>query len=380
MSFGTFGRVVSLSEVDLPSRGTYAVTNVTSQLDGNAAIAVRGVDESRTYTFLMVNDQAGQSTAEAAIRSLDHLSLGDVIGFDPKSGRISLLWKHGARHNSMLLTEQCNQYCLMCSQPPKIRPDAWLFRQAADVVELLPPSAREITLTGGEPTLHPEALLGLLRHINATRPELAVHLLSNGRRFADRTFSQHFVSSGLKDLMVGIPLYAADHDRHDYIVQSTGAFDETIRGILGLVEAGGKVELRVVVQQSNSNHLRRLSEYIARNLPFVSQVVFMGLEMTGLARPNRDEVWIDPWDYRSELIAAVNVLISAQVTVKIYNHQLCVLPKSLWPWAVSSISDWKQDYLTECGNCVLRTRCGGVFSTSGDRVSQHLRPFYTDQP
>ena len=42
--------------------------------------------------------------------------------------------------------------------------------------------------------------------------------------------------------------------------------------------------------------------------------------------------------------------------------------------AVRSISDWKNDYLDVCRSCSVRDACGGVFTTSGNRLSQYLRP------
>lgn len=48
--------------------------------------------------------------------------------------------------------------------------------------------------------------------------------------------------------------------------------------------------------------------------------------------------------------------------------------RRLWPYAVRSISDWKNDYLDICRSCTVRDACGGVFTTSGNRLSQYLRP------
>ena len=41
---------------------------------------------------------------------------------------------------------------------------------------------------------------------------------------------------------------------------------------------------------------------------------------------------------------------------------------------VRSISDWKNDYLDICHSCSVRDACGGVFTTSDNRLSQRLRP------
>ena len=305
---------------------------------------------------------------------LAHLDAGDIIHVPADGRRVTVLWKNSARHNGLLLTEQCDNYCLMCSQPPKDRDDAWLFDRARKVISLLPQGARTLSLTGGEPTLHADALIGLLEHCKQVTPGLSLHLLSNGRRFADPDFTRRYAAVGLSDIMTGIPLYAPEPGLHDFIVQAVGAFNETVHGILNLASLGQAVEVRVVVQRHTVPVLVGLAAFIVRNLPFVAQVALMGLEMTGLARPNSPLVWADPADYQHELAAAVDILATAGITTRIYNHQLCVLDRRLWPYAVRSISDWKNDYLDICHSCSVRDVCGGVFTTSGNRLSQHLRP------
>ena len=305
---------------------------------------------------------------------LAHLDAGDIIHVPADGRRVAVLWKNSARHNGLLLTEQCDNYCLMCSQPPKDRDDAWLFDRARKVISLLPQGARALSLTGGEPTLHADALIGLMEHCKQVAPGLSLHLLTNGRRFADPKFTRRYAAVGLADIMAGIPVYAPESGLHDFIVQAAGAFNETVHGILNLASLGQAVEIRVVVQRHTVPVLAGLAAFIARNLPFVAQVALMGLEMTGLARPNAPLVWADPADYQHELARTVDILATAGITTRIYNHQLCVLDRRLWPYAVRSISDWKNDYLDICGSCSVRDACGGVFATSGNRLSEHLRP------
>jgi His-Xaa-Ser system radical SAM maturase HxsC len=305
---------------------------------------------------------------------LAHLDAGDVIHVPGDGHRVAVLWKNSARHNALLLTEQCDNYCLMCSQPPKDRDDAWLFDRARKVISLLPDDARALSFTGGEPTLNADAFIGLLEHCKQVAPGLSLHLLTNGRRFADPSFTRRYAAVGLTDIMAGIPLYAPEPALHDFIVQAVGAFEETVHGILSLASLGQAVEIRVVVQRHTVPVLAGLAAFIARNLPFVAQVALMGLEMTGLARPNSALVWADPADYQSELAEAVGTLATAGIATRIYNHQLCVLDRRLWPYAVRSISDWKNDYLDICRSCTVRDVCGGVFTTSGNRLSQHLHP------
>src|SRR5262249_35010842 len=115
------------------------------------------------------------------------------------------------------------------------------------------------------------------------------------------------------------------------------------------------------------------ARFIARNLPFVDHVALMGLEMMGFVRMNLDALWVDPADYQAALKRAVVHLHEHAMSVSIYNHQLCVLDRDLWPFARKSISDWKNEYLEECTGCAAQEQCGGFFASSSLRRSARIR-------
>jgi His-Xaa-Ser system radical SAM maturase HxsC len=157
-------------------------------------------------------------------------------------------------------------------------------------------------------------------------------------------------------------------------VQADGAFDETVRGILNLKTCGQQVEIRVVIHRQNCTHLPALAEFIARNLTFVDHVALMGLELTGFAKANIDTLWIDPFDYQRGLYEAAALLQDLGLPTSIYNHQLCTIDRRVWPLAVKSISDWKNEYRPECSRCAVQVQCGGFFATGRMRQSQHIHP------
>jgi His-Xaa-Ser system radical SAM maturase HxsC len=159
------------------------------------------------------------------------------------------------------------------------------------------------------------------------------------------------------------------------VVQADGAFDETIKGIINLKKYKQKVEIRVVLHRQTYERLPQLAEFLARNLLFVDHVALMGLEMTGFTRHNLEELWIDPIDYQPQLVRAVETLARYKMNVSVYNHQLCVLDKRLWPYNRKSISDWKNEFMPECEPCTKKTECGGFFSSAKLRYSSHILPF-----
>jgi len=129
-----------------------------------------------------------------------------------------------------------------------------------------------------------------------------------------------------------------------------------------------------VIHKQTYERLPQLAEFVARNLPFVEHVALMGLEMSGFTPKNLDVLWIDPADYQSQLEEATLSLAMRGMAVSIYNHQLCTLPLSVWPYARKSISDWKNVYLDVCEGCGVRQFCGGFFQSARKRHSAHIAP------
>jgi His-Xaa-Ser system radical SAM maturase HxsC len=310
-------------------------------------------------------------------RKFGHLGDGDIIGLEPGSRRLRVLYRRASKHNAFLVTERCNHYCLMCSQPPRNVDDSWILDEIAECIELIDPVTETIGLTGGEPLLQWQRLIALLAAVRDRLPETAIHVLTNGRAFATDEVASAWSAIAHKRLTAGIPLYSAVDAVHDYVVQARGAFDETVIGVLRLKDKGQRVEVRVVLHAVTVPRLRETCAWLARNLPFVDHVALMGLENTGFALANQDLLWIDPLDYQVDLACGVEMLRAAAVNVSIYNLPLCLLDRSVWDVAVQSISDWKNGYVPACDGCTARPQCAGFFLTGRPRISRGIKPIAT---
>jgi His-Xaa-Ser system radical SAM maturase HxsC len=318
-----------------------------------------------------------RQTSTPVIHSLsiaEQLCDGDVVFIAP-GGFVRILYRKQSPHNFILLTEQCNSFCLMCSQPPKDINDFDRTREHFRLIDLIDPETTELGITGGEPTLFMDDFIRLVEHCKAKLPKTALHVLSNGRLFFYRKFAAQLGLIEHPDIMLGIPLYSDVDSEHDYVVQAKGAFDETVLGLYNLEHENVPIEIRVVIHRQTYRRLPRLAEFVTRNLPFAAHVALMGMEMFGFVNKNLDELWIDPYDYQDQLLEATEILSLAGLNTSIYNHQLCVLDRRLWPFARKSISDWKQIYLSECEQCVLRELCGGLFQSAAKRHSSHIKAF-----
>lgn len=305
---------------------------------------------------------------------LGYLADGDIVRISSDLKRIRVMFRVSSPHNSLLLTEQCNHYCLMCSQPPKDRDDSHLIEDIREVLRLAPKNCKEIGFTGGEPTLLGQYFVELVRLSESYLPNTALHVLSNGRAFADREFAKETADVSHHDLMIGIPIYSDAPEIHDYVVQADNALAGTIDGVLNLNRFSVPVEIRVVLHRVTVDRLVYLAEFIARNLPFVSHVAFMGLEMTGFARANNKTLWIEPDEYGETLKDAVLCLTNRGIRTSVYNLQLCLMPKEIWPFMQKSISDWKNEYEPECEECDAKEQCGGFFSSFIYQKPKNIKP------
>src|SRR5690606_26581498 len=181
----------------------------------------------------------------------------------------------------------------------------------------------------------------LLKQLQHELPDAEIHCLTNGRSFAWNNMAAKLGVLDYNRLTLGIPLYSDYYQQHDYIVQDKDAFNQMVQGLYNLAKYGQRIEIMIVLQKQSIPRLTKLAQFIYRNLPFVEHVAFMGLEYQGYTPHSIDHLWIDPVYYMDQLREAVEYLSLMRIPVSIYNTQLCLLPKDLWPYSRKSISDWK---------------------------------------
>lgn len=284
---------------------------------------------------------------------------GDILLVEPRRHVAHRLIRAQSRHNTFLITERCDQLCLMCSQPPKKHhSDLFsVFAQAA----LLAPRGMTIGITGGEPTLYKQELFAFLEHTMRARPDLQFHVLTNAQHFEDGDLAQ-LVRFSPERLLWGIPLYSADATLHDEIVGKQGAFHILKRSLSLLARAGASVELRTVVINPNADALEATSRFVSNHLPFINIWAIMQLENIGYGRKNWDWLFFDSGESFDPLAEAIDSALARGVAVALYNFPLCTVPPSYRSLAHVSISDWKRRYLEPCDSCSLRGGCGGFFA------------------
>jgi His-Xaa-Ser system radical SAM maturase HxsC len=317
-------------------------------------------------SLLVDGDETGASFAgENGLIAIDGVSGanldGDVVLVQPSAGgaaRVERLLRAGSHHNTLLVTERCDQLCVMCSQPPKkTHVDRFdLFEEAC----LLAEPGAVIGISGGEPTLYKEQLCGMIERVLAAREDLEFHVLSNGQHF-DRADIQRLRNPVFRRVSWGIPLYASDPALHDEIVAKQGAFARLEESFAALLLAGARIELRTVLLKANVAALPALARHVTARLRFIESWSIMQLENTGFAKNRWPLLYLDHRVDFAPVAAALDCAALHGVPARLFNFPRCSVPEPYRPQAAASISDWKRKYMPDCAGCRERERCCGFF-------------------
>ena len=363
-------------ESDILGRITLKGKNIFNRKD-EILVKANATSVPSGYLALITDGETinGDKPCVGNVKKLDEFNEGDVVLINQK-GEIVFLFEIKSRHNAIFATERCNHRCIMCPQPPVTEEeDKTPFNMK--LISLIDKHTQEVGITGGEPTLIGDKLFDLIKQIEKYQPKAGISLLTNGVKFADKSYALKLAQCRHHDLQIDVPIFSDIADEHNRIVGAK-TFYKTVQGLYNLALFHQRIGLRIVVHKQTYKRLPQLADYIYHNFPFVSQVAFLQMETTGNADTNLDELWIDPYDYNEELKQAVLLLANRGICTRIYNAQLCVLPPEIRDFAVNAISDWKDTYLPECEGCKIREQCGGLFASNQMHHSAHINPLIED--
>lgn len=292
----------------------------------------------------------------------DGMQSGDVVVPMLPRMEVAVLYRVSDKHHSLQLTNRCNSYCLMCSQPPTSHDDGWQVEEAIDAIRHINVSPRALGLSGGEPLLLGGRLREVLDTVAERHPQTRVEVLTNGRLLSDRELCRHLFEDLQTKVTWLVPLYGYADFLHDFVVQAPGAFEQTIDGLLNLQMWKQPIQLRVVLIKPVLECLPQLCTFVGRNLPFIHEVALMACEPIGFALANRDLCEVDLMDWQETLTHSARQLQRNNVPFLFMNTPLCALPTKLWSRAHRSISDWKNVYAPMCETCAAKPDCSGLFA------------------
>ena len=159
----------------------------------------------------------------------------------------------------LAITYRCNNDCSHCYNArsrdyPELSTKNW-FRILDQLWDIGIP---HVVFTGGEPTLRDD-LPDLITHAEHNGQITGIN--TNGRRLSDRHYVDTLVNAGLDH--VQITLESHSPDIHDAMVNSRGAWKQTISGIQNALETSLYVMTNTTMLSNNSPFLKQTLEFLA---------------------------------------------------------------------------------------------------------------------
>jgi MoaA/NifB/PqqE/SkfB family radical SAM enzyme len=295
------------------------------------------------------------------------------------------------------ITRECNQLCRFCSNPPSGQ-SATAERIRTQVDDLLARGCDGLILTGGEPTLF-EELPALISY--ATRRGAPCRIITNGQLLAEGDLLEQLVDAGLRHLHVS--LYSHRADVQDMLTRNPGSWDRIQRTLarLGSHPAGLTVDLNVVINHYNADHLHRVAHFVVRQLPFVRHMVFNNLDPSMNRTAEFPDTIPKLWELEVSLLRALRALEAAGVTFRVERIPLCYMVEYAHvstetrkivkeePRLIHFLDDkrlvcqheraaWERGKAPQCGSCHLDPICAGLDSMDEHYSSKELYPVFAD--
>ena len=246
--------------------------------------------------------------------------------------------------------------------------------------------ARELVLSGGEPTLHEEKLLKCLELADNIGYEKYI-IQTNGYGIARGESTLNFISalSKRRDVAISFSIHGANSKTHDELSSTIGAFDKLILAMKRIFEKTScSIYTNTVVTRINSNELQDIADLVKAFQPEIIQFAMMhaqGLENLSVGL--------------KETALAIRKLNLSHDVLKtegipycfMYGLEKCV-GESYWP-EVLDIYNREDNYLADfnqrehgmrwkaafCKKCLMNEICAGIWAEHEEEfLNSNVRP------
>ncbi len=352
-----------------------------------------------THTFQVSKTQAKNDYAKF---QNDFVELIDPSGLCPIHDMdIEVTLPFSARPSApyrmdLAITYRCNNDCHHCyNQPQRKGNELTTSDWKTIITKLWDIGIPHIVFTGGEPTLRQDLpeLIAFAEHKGQV-----TGLNTNGRRLSDAHYVKQLVDAGLDH--VQITLESHNQEIHDEMVNSHGAWKQTVAGIKNVLDSPLYVMTNTTLLQQNSTSLSSTMQFLAElGVPTIGlnalihsgrgRVVGTGLQerelpqLLEMARDSTDHhgqrlIWYTPTEYCQFDPMQLELGVKG-CTAALYN--MCVEPdgsvipcQSFYESLGNILSDpwkaiWNHDRAhwlrdrkytrQECSDCALLPECGG---------------------
>jgi len=228
----------------------------------------------------------------------------------------------------------CNNVCISCAKKTEEK-GRLSFEQIIEKINIIKPSEKDyIEISGGEPTLR-EDIIDICKYIKSNYDTNLI-ILSNGRRFKDKSFSKQIKKTGIDRVMT--TFYSPDAHTHDLITGKEGSFSDSIQGLKNLEDISVDISIKTVILKQNYQQLPEFVSFVSDNFP-AAWMSLHGLIMRGRAYDNREQIAIRYKDIKPYVEKSLDIAIEKNKNLGIAILPSCVVDPMYWQYLSAG---WKK--------------------------------------
>lgn len=284
----------------------------------------------------------------------------------------------------------CNQRCRCCplidKEHRKMIVSLDDIKKEATIMKNL--GVTDVTISGGEPTIHPNFFEIIDFFFDQG---IAVHILSNGEKFADKKFLTKFLQiSRNNGVSVTTTFHSHIAEEHEYQNQSKGSFERSLSGIRALDINNINVSVKHCITSNNYNNLPQFLDFVLNNFSVNAEIQFWGIDLCGIDEQLAKESFVD-YKLISKFMEITLDLFESRSeprgrVLTINNLPLCMLDAYYWKYFTSPEMDTYIEHMQEgrkmdaisgpaskrCFNCGFRAYCPGVYYSNFDIIGDDI--------
>ena len=292
------------------------------------------------------------------------------------------------------VTRQCNQKCIICSNPPTDK-KLTLEKAKRKINEIKKEGGVGVIVTGGEPTLYKD-LASLISY--ACKRGIFPRIITNGQKMADFDYAKSLSDAGLKHLHISI----YSHDKHVQAAISKN-FD-SLRNIVSTLANLKKlqsitVDVNIAITKLNANHLSRTVQWLIGEYPFMHHFVFNNLDPFMNRASENPSVIPRMHDFELELHRCLKILEKNGKTFRVERVPLCYLSefefsstetRKIVKHEARTVyfldekgktiqKEWESEKAQCCSSCSVNEICAGIYGRGKYYSVKELSPVFVDK-
>lgn len=285
----------------------------------------------------------------------------------------------GTRNAYLALGYACNERCRCCPLVHKNDREQMipLDRLMDEADRIIACGATDVTLSGGEPTLHP-GLFSLISHFH--RNGIGVHILSNGERFSDRSYANDFLAlAGSGMLTVTTTFHSWDAAEHEYQNGTKGSFTRSLKGLQYLDAQGLCISVKHCITANNYRQLPEYLQFVMNAFSDRVEIQLWGIDLYGLEPEQARKNFVDFQEIRPYIQRAIDLFEGSGrdrvQRLTINNLPLCMCDSYYWRYFTEPETDSYIDHRRDgtameansgpvsvhCRYCSFRSDCMGAY-------------------